>query len=122
MTGKFQERGTKVFHGTAGGSIAECRFVASAGNTDGQYVHCPSGTRPQGVSPFDYIADDDMRYHRLGFANLETDGTVDVGDTVKAAGDGSGKAVLDSSPSYTSGGVCTALDPVTNIAEIELSF
>lgn len=114
----FASRGTTVRHGVAAGTIAVCRFVAR--DTDGKLVACPTAVRPCGVSPFTYAAADDAAYHCLGFAHVETDGSGVVGDYVKAAADGSGKGIKDSSPGFTTGGRIVTIDATTNIAMVEL--
>jgi hypothetical protein len=122
---KFTSRGTRVFHGHAGGAITECRFVSREGTT-GDVIQCPTVVRPIGVSPRTYADGDDCDYHRGGIASVETDGSAAVGDYVLPATDGSGKAIKDSSPGsavgvYSAGRLLT-LDTTTNIGDVELFF
>lgn len=114
----FSSKGTRVFHGMANGTIAVCRLVAR--DSSGFIVACPSGTRPIGVSPANFVVKDDMDYHRMGIASVETDGSAVIGQVVKADAGGLGKAILDSAPGFASAGVLVTLDPTTNIGNVEL--
>jgi hypothetical protein len=113
----FQSRGTRVFHGVAGGAISPCRFVGRSG---GAIIACASAERPIGVSPDTYATSDDVDYHKQGYASIETDGSAAVDEYLKAASDGSGKGIKDSSPGFTTGARVLSLDATSNIAFCEL--
>ncbi len=117
----FHSKGTRIFHGHAGAAIAICRLVQREATT-GDLIACASGARPVGVSPVTYADGDDANYHRGGIASVETDGSAAVGEFVKAAADGSGKGIKDSSPTYITAGVLVTLDATTNIGDVELFF
>ena len=115
----FASRGTKVFHGVASGAIAVCRFVAYNA-TYGKLALCPSAARPDGVAPATYADGDAADFHAFGICTVETDGSAAVGDAVKAAADGSGKANKDSSPGFVTGGKLLTLDSTSNIGLVRL--
>lgn len=117
----FVSRGTRIFHGHAGSAITMCRLVQREATT-GDVIVCASGARPCGVSPVTYADGDDADYHRGGIAAVETDGSAAVGQAIKAAADGSGKGILDGSPSYITAGTLLTLDTSTNIGLVELWF
>jgi len=119
---KYHSKGTRTFHGHADGTIYECRFVQRAATT-GNLIACATANRPIGVSPANFVAGDDADYDKQGISAVETDGSAAVGDTVKAATDGSGKAIKDISPGGTpsvfSYGVLLTLDATSNIGDVE---
>lgn len=117
----FHSKGTRIFHGTASGAIAACRFLYRVATT-GALAACTTGVKPVGVAPATYADGDAVDYHRGGIAAVETDGSAAVGDTVKAAADGSGKAIKDAAPGYATAGVLLTLDTTSNIGDVELNF
>lgn len=115
----FMFWGTKVFDARANGTISVCRLVSL--DTNGKIVATAgSTTRAIGVAPANYVQGDPAAYHRLGRCRVETDNSATVGQALKPAGDGSGKAIYDSSPGYYTIGILKSLDPVTYIGEVEL--
>jgi hypothetical protein len=126
----FSSRGTRVFHGKAGGAIPICRFVSRDvyGNTAtmAQLVLTPSGSRPVGVSPATFAAGDDADYHRSGICAVECLSLTSaaIGSYVKADGSGTGKAIVDhaTTPTVLAAGVLLTFDATTNIGDVELSF
>jgi hypothetical protein len=126
----FSSRGTRVFHGKAGGAIPICRFVArdvySNTATMAQIVLCPTGTRACGVSPATFAVGDDADYHRSGIAAVECLSltAAAIGSYVKADGSGTGKAIVDhaTTPTVLAAGVLLTFDATTNIGDVELCF
>lgn len=118
-TNTFFSEGTRIYHGGVGAAIAICRLVASDSN--GNYIACPTGERPAGVSSHAIdAADHSMEYHRLGKCNVETDGSAAAGEYIKAGGSSDGKGIKDSSPGITTAGRVLSVDAATNIAFVEL--
>ena len=115
----FMFWGTRVFTGRANGTIATCRLVSL--NSNGKFIATASSTtRAVGVAPANYVDGDPMSYHRLGRARVETDNSAVVGEFLKPAGDGSGKAIKDTSYNFYTIGQVKSIDPTTYIAEVEL--
>jgi hypothetical protein len=127
MTSKFDYANTKVIaQNVAAGAISPCRFVGHDAN--GKLQACPSGSKPEGVygeTPA-AAAGDIVGYHAgpfLGKVIVETDGSAACGDYVKAAGDGSGKAIKDVGaivPTLASGGKMLTAPDADNFAWILL--
>jgi hypothetical protein len=114
----FNSRGTRIYHGVAAAAISVGRLIMRDGA--GKLVPCTAGNRACGVSPANYVAGDDVDYHRLGICTVETDGSATVGANIKAIS--GGKGGVDIAPSFTTAGVVLWIDVPSGMATVELYF